>query len=91
LLPAFDPVIYGRAVQAARIMRGLALPELAHLLRDGGVMVTTRQLRRIESGVMVPPFDVFVGLVVVLKPHTGIEWFRQAVRRDWAQSLRDQA
>ena len=80
MLRTFDPVIFGRRVMAARVLAGMRdRRTLARQMRRMGVMCSTDDVREWESGATVPRFDEVAGLLIVLAPPGGVDWFREAV------------
>jgi len=85
-----DPVTFGRRVRALRVIDGFdSVTELGHaMFLKTKVSVSDRTLYMIERGEQPPSLDVFVALIVTLRPSEGLAYFAPAFRGDILEQLK---
>lgn len=89
MLRTFDPVIFGRRLMAARALAGIRdRRTLARQMCRMGATCSVADVRAWESGATVPRYDEVTGLLIVLAPPGGVDWFRDAVAIDDRDRLR---
>jgi transcriptional regulator with XRE-family HTH domain len=87
LLPhaVVDPVRLGRLLRAARNAEGYTAQQVAAALKQRySIELTTASITGYERGLRMPPLDVFVALILVLRPQGGMAFFLRAFRSDAA-------